>query len=212
MKSLDELMKPVMSIISTIFFGVIIGTAYQRFKTYKSNKVNVPHLLEIAKLLFPNTFDEFVSYLNLYLSDKEVFLLKYNYILKYYDPSHLKLLPPLHILYIFSESIKAVYFYDTVNDKNELNPELFIENLLNEKINWATTTTLREMVSIEEQDNREFIIKLFQTIDNDIQLLHKKMLFFDFGFDVFAFTIVDEEIFSKLLELSPDYFHGVESH
>jgi hypothetical protein len=161
-------------------------------------------------LLFQNEANRFQSYFELYSHDFEKFKTQYKTIFKKFCESDTDHVEPLDALYIFGRESDFFYLIDWHGEERMYEIEEYIENFLHKKRGWKNTDIVRSQSTLSHQRDGKFIVKLFHSIDSDLQEEDKRLLFLDLGGDSFIFTVVDISLFRKILTQAPGYFFSVE--
>ncbi len=168
--------------------------------------------LQIGKLLFQDYLDEFESYFNLYLHEKEEFIRRYSVmLLKNNEDAKLKDISPLEVIYAFADNKGIVHITDWRGEENENEIQDFIDRRVSSKPTWTNVDILRRGVDAEKQRDDKFIIHLLKGIDKDLIELNKKLVFFNLGWDAYVYTVVDLVAFKAILNKFSDHFHGTEN-
>jgi hypothetical protein len=197
-------------LIIAILTILIVG-AIQAFRNKKGNfLIKNSDLLEAGHLLFPNLRTDFEKFFNSFLNDKKTFLAENKELLEDYDSFELDKLKPLEVIYIFGDSKQKVWMTDWRGEENEREIENFIEDKLQIKTDWTNVNKLRKGADEEKQRDGEFIIDLLKTIDEDVKLLNKKLIFFDLAWDAYVYTVVDQTSQKTLTDKFGVLFHGTE--
>jgi hypothetical protein len=183
---------------------LVVASLIYLIKSPKKSRRNNSELLRVGTLIFQNHKEEFVSFYNLYLHDKKKFLVQ-----KEMEEFDLENLRPIDVLYIFGASKNLVHLIDWRGEEYEEDIETYIEDhLLKQKHTWTNASKLRLGVDEQKQRNGKFIVDLFKSVDNDLQAINQRILFFDLGSDAYAYTTLDSKTFDEIILNAPDSFHG----
>ncbi len=167
--------------------------------------------LQIGKLLFQDYLDEFESYFNLYLHEKEEFIRRYSVmLLKNNEDAKLKDISPLEVIYAFADNKGIVHITDWRGEENENENQEFIDTRVSNKPGWINVNTLRKGVDGRKQRDDKFTIDLLKAIDKDLLELNRKLVFFNLGWDAYVYTVVDLVDFQAILNKFSGHFHGTE--
>jgi hypothetical protein len=200
-----------MKYIVIVILTIIIVGGFQAFKNKKGNLfVSNTDLLEAGQLLFPKLKTEFEHFFLTFLKDKKTFLVDNAELLEDYDNFELDKLKPIEVIFIFGDSKENLWITDWRGEENEREIENFIENKLKIKSDWTNTRELRKGAFQEKHRDGEYIIDLFKTIDTDLETLGKRIIFIDFDWDAYVFTVVDQSTFKTLIEKFGTHLHGTE--
>jgi hypothetical protein len=171
-----------------------------------------PDFLQMGKLLFQDYQNEFESYYNLYLREKEEFIRRYRVmLLKNNKDAKLKDISPLEVIYAFADDKGIVHVTDWRGEENEEEIQEFIDRRVSNKSTWTNVNTLRRGVDAEKQRDDKFIIHLLKAIDKDLIELNRKLVFFNLGWDAYVYAVVDPVAFKTILNKFSDHFHGTEN-
>ena len=197
-------------IIIAILTILIVGSI-QAFRNKKGNfLIKNSDLLEAGQLLFPNLKTDFEKFYNPFLNDKKTFISENEELLEDYDNFELDKLKAIEVIYIFGDSKQKVWMTDWKGEENEREIENFLENKLQIKTDWTNVNELRKSANKEKQRDGKFIIDLLKTIDKDLELINKRMIFFDLGWDSYVFTVVDQTSQKTITDKFGTLFHGTE--
>jgi len=220
----------ILSIALLVVFGIVAGQLLKALSTawliaiviliaasailydYLEKKKNVREktgLLNLGDQLFTNYKDEFASFYSLYLTDQKKFITKNKKLLKDAKGLDLKNLKPIEALYLFADTKKLVYLVDWKGEDDAKETEQFIEELLKQEITWENTSNLRAGSIAGTQRDGKFIIHLFNAIDKDLQKINQGLLFFDLGWDAYAFTVFASKTAGEIIKCSKA-FHGAD--
>ncbi|WP_143785980.1 DUF6630 family protein [Ohtaekwangia koreensis] len=167
--------------------------------------------MQIGKLLFQDYLDEFESYFNLYLHEKEEFIRRYSVmLLKNNEDAKLKDISPLEVIYAFADNKGIVHITDWRGEENENEIQDFIDTRVLNKPSWTNVDTLRRGVDGEKQRDDKFTIDLLKAVDKDLLELNRKLIFFNLGWDAYVYTAVDLVAFQAILNKFSGHFHGTE--
>jgi len=173
-------------------------------KKKKKNHADI-NFLYVGELIFADCKDEFHEFFNLYLSNKKNFQLKYKLDLQ--GNTNLK---PIEILQAFGDFKQKLGLIDWRGEENINEIDKFIENQISKNLVWTDTVSLRASVDVSKQRDGQFIIKLFKSIDKDLQSIGYRLLFFDMEWDAYVFIPTSTEVFDKILEYAPSRFQSVD--
>ncbi len=173
-------------------------------------KTSQDELLEIGKYLFPDFYNEYATFINSYLKDEKTFIAEKEYLLSNYDNFELDKLKPLEAIYIFGDSRQKLHLTDWRGEENTEEIESFLKEKLQITTDWKNVNKLRERADKEKQRDENFIIDLLKTIDKDLKLLNKRMVFFDLGWDAYVYTVIDHTSYRLITNRFGALFHGTE--
>lgn len=197
-------------IVIAILTVIIVG-AIQAFRNKKGNfLMNNTDLLEAGQLLFPELKTDFEFFFNSFLKDKKTFLADNQELLEEYDNFELDKLKPIEVIYIFGDSKEKLWMTDWRGEENEKEIEIFLENKLQIKTDWRNVNEIRKGADEEKQRDGEFIIDLLKTIDKDLEILNKRLIFLDLGWDAYVYTVVDQSSNKTIIDKFGTLFHGTE--
>ena len=165
-------------------------------KSKKALTRNKSQYLELGKLLFKNYTNDFEVFYNSYLQGENEVISKS--------------LRPIETLQKFTEKKGLSLIIDWKGEENEGEIEEFINSRIEKTISWKNTTKLREYNTCDVTRDSKFIIRLFKTIDKDLEEIKKKLLFFELGTDTFIFTVTDTTTFRKIIKIESKDFYGTE--
>jgi hypothetical protein len=117
---------------------------------------------------------------------------------------------PIDLFYNFMEDKNQVLTVDWRGEENEGEIETFIESLNQEQIEWTKVNELIEGQLKRKVSDDKFIIKLFKSIDMDLQNINTRLLFLNIDGDSYVFTTVDTETYKKVLDNLGKEFYGVD--
>ncbi|MFT2011470.1 hypothetical protein ACMA1I_22550 [Pontibacter sp. 13R65] len=193
-------------IIFLVVFLVISG--FQLYKKKRVSADNKVDFLEIGKLIYQKHQKEFAIFFNLYQKNKKDFKEQEADLL---EESGIENPTPLEATYLFGSGRELLGYIDWRGEENENEVEEYVqEQLAGQEINWTYTKAIRKTSIGKDQGDGIFIISLFKEVDKDLNLLNKKLLFFDLGFDAYAFAVVDKITFDQIIQKAPNSFHGSE--
>jgi hypothetical protein len=211
-----QLIKQVFSALAKIIFilfkALILGIFHKIHKKFFNNLSHEDEktYLEIGNKLFIDDNSKFNKFFNLYLNDKSMFASKYKKILIEYTNFDIENLKPIEAFYIFADSKNILFQSDWKDEENESEIEVFIQQLIHQKIVWANTTSFRINTIAETQGKGTYIVGLLKSIDKDLQIINHKLLFFELDWDSYIYTAINQEKFDFVINNSTKYFHGIE--
>lgn len=219
----DEMIKRILEIITFPFYllfqfvffpfkilKIVIDDKRDRKKSNSeiNSKKNVD-LKELGKLLFPNhIWTEFEVFFNPFLSDKKRFISVNKDLLAAYDDFELDKLKAIEVIYIFGDSRQKLWITDWCGEENEREIEYFLEDKLQIKSNWTNVNKLRKITDEGKQRDGKFIIDLLKAIDRDLEVLNKRLIFFDLEWDAYVYTVVEQALYKTIIAKFGILFHG----
>ncbi len=213
---LDIVTFPFHLLYLIISFPFVIIKLFLTDKKEKSLKngsfsVNQIELLEFGQLLFPIHKNEFQNFFNSFISDKKRFLTENEELLKNYDNFELDKLKAIEAIYVFGDSKEQLWLTDWRGEENEREIENFLENKLQIKADWTNLNKLKSGVDQEKQRDGKFIIDVLKTVDKDLELMNKRIIFLDLGWDAYVYTVVDQSSFKTISDKFGKLIHGTEN-
>ncbi|REH00761.1 DUF6630 family protein [Flavobacterium aquicola] len=175
-----------------------------------SVKSNDKELIEIGTIIFPELKTDFETFFNTFLKDKKRFITENKELLEDYDNFKLGKLNPIEVIYIFGDSKEKLLMTDWHGEENEREIENFLENKLQIKTDLKNVNEIRKGVDKEKQRDGKFIIDLLKTIDKDLELLNKKLIFLDLDWDAYVYTVIDQVSYKTITDKFGTHFHGTE--
>ena len=183
-------------IIKLLFIGI--------FKRQSSKDTTVKFdIKQVGHLLFPDFKAEFENYITLYSENKKEFFKKYNE----YQTEDADL-TELNLIQSFGNMKDKLGFIDWKGEENELEIDEYIEGQVQKGIVWTNSNLLRKSISVDKQRDGKFIVKLFQAIDKDLQLINFRLVFLNMGWDAYIFLPVTQQTFDKIFEFAPNQFEN----
>ncbi len=194
----------------SIFIIIVVSAVLYDYLEKKKNAREKTGLLNVGEQLFANCNDEFAGFYNLYLSDQKKFITRNKKLLKDAEWPDSKNLKPIEVLYLFADAKKLVYLVDWKGEDDEKEIEQFIEELLKQEITWENTSKLRAGLVAGTRRDGKFIIELFKSADKDVQKINHRLIFFDLGWDAYAFTVIASKTAGEIVK-SSKAFQGADS-
>jgi len=167
----------------------------------KSNPTAEFDIKKVGHLLFPDLHKDFDAFLKLYTTDKTEFAKKYKEI-----QTDCADLSQLELIQSFGDINQKFSVIDWKGEEDEFKIEDFIQEQILQDIAWTNANSLRKSVAQDEQRDGKFIVKLFQAIDTDLQLLNFRLLFLNMSWDAYVFLPVSRQTFDKIFQLEPNQF------
>lgn len=197
-------------IISFPFIIIKLIHEDRKEKSIKHSSLNQIDFLEIGKLIFIDNKNEFQSFFNLFISDRETFLQTYNDALEDYSNFELNKINSLEALYIFGDIREQLIITDWKGEENEKEIESFFETNLKIESDWSNSNKLRSIIDERNRIEGKFIVELLKAIDSDLRLINKKILFLNLEWDAYVYTVVDKNSYNKITEKDNSSFYGTE--
>jgi hypothetical protein len=160
---------------------------------------------KIGELIFQNNIDEFNNLYNLYLNDHKGF----KRLKKEYKNFDIEKFEPIDIFFEFGNSKQLLLMTDWNGEENEKEIEIYLEEYLKQKLSWTNADNLIAQVKEEHRNKGEFIVDLFKALDEDLQTINKKLLFFDLG-DSYTYTVIDNKTYDEVISKSGKEIHGAD--
>jgi len=157
----------------------------------------------VGQLLYPDLTKDFDDFLNLYSKNKTEFRKKYKEVQT--DDNELS---EIELLQSFGDINQKLGFTDWKGEENEFEIVEYIEEQIQGEITWTNSASLRKSIAIDKQRDGKFILKLFQEIDKDLQLVDFRLIFLNMGWDAYIFLPVTQQSFDKVFELAPNQFEN----
>lgn len=176
----------------------------------KSKPIKDVELLQIGQLLFPKNSSEFETFFNFYLTDYKRFIYENQKLLNDYNNLEKDKLKATEVIYIYGNSKGFFLMTDWKGEENKREIEHFFETKLQIKIDWAYTNKLRESIVEEKCNDGKYITELLKTIDKDLAILDKKLIFLDLQWDAYVYTAIDQTLYHTITDKFGAYFHGME--
>lgn len=173
-------------------------------------KTTDEELIEIGIYLYPSLSNDYITFIRSYITDKKAFLIENKKVLEEYDNFELKNLKTIEVIYIFGDSKQKLWTTDWRGEENVREIENFLENSLQIETDWKNVNELRKDVEEEKQRDGEFIVDLLKTIDKDLGVLNKRILFLDLSWDAYVYTVVDQISYKTIIDKFNTLFHGSE--
>lgn len=158
---------------------------------------------QVGFLLFPDLKVEFENYLDLYKTNKSEFRKKYKE-----HQKDIEDFTELNLIQSFGDIKQKLGFIDWKGEENEFEIDEYIEGQVQKEITWTKSNLLRKSISVDKQRDGKFIVKLFQAMDKDLQLLNLRLIFLNMGWDAYIFLPVTQQTFDKIFELAPNQFEN----
>lgn len=195
------------SLTFAVLTFVVIG-AIQFFRNRKRNQLaGGSRFSEIGRLLYPDDAAGFDIFFTPYLTDPKKFIKEHEELLEEYDFDN-DAIKAIELLYIFGDSKEKVFMTDWRGEENPKEAEEFIERMMPVKPAWTNTSQLRANSKESDERDGDFIIDLFKTIDKDLSILGKKLIFYQLGWDAYVYTVVDSKTFGEITAKAPGDFVG----
>lgn len=175
-----------------------------------SNKTNDEGVIDIGTILFSELSNDYKTFIRLYLKDKKAFLIDNKNLLENYDIFELEKLKPIEVIYIFGDSKGKLWMTDWRGEENGREIKYFLEGQLQIKTDWKNVNEIRKGVDEERERDGKFIIDLLKTIDKDLAMLNKRLIFLDLGWDSYVYTVVDQVSYKTITDKFNTLFHGTE--
>jgi hypothetical protein len=195
------------SLTFAVLTFVVIG-AIQFFRNRKRNRLaKESSFSEIGRLLYPDHVAAFDTIFNAYLTDTKKFVRENEELLEEYDFDDGEI-KAIELLYIFGDMKEKVSMTDWRGEENSKEVEEFIERMMLVKPVWTNTNQLRANSKEDDERDGDFIIDLFKAIDKDLNVLDKKLIFYQLGWDAYVYTVVDSKTFKDIIAKAPGSFVG----
>lgn len=183
------------------YFGYVYGTIIDLIIAFafmyfvekhfdKLEKINKPAFLEVGKILFQKHENEFIAFYNSYLKEKN------------------STNRPIDILIEFAELKEIGLLIDWRGEENEFEIQEFISQQIKKQISWNNADLLRAKHGDKDLNDGDFVIKLFKSIDKDLNPHELKLLFLDSGGDSYYLMIVKNYIYQEVIDKKLNDFHG----
>mgnify|MGYP001449074055 CR=1 FL=1 len=185
---------------------LILGALFTGIFTKQKNTKNTKEKFDtkqVGQLLFPDLKADFEDYLTLYKTNKSGFRKKYKK-----HQKDIEDFTELNLIQSFGDIKQKLGFIDWKGEEDEFEIDHYIEGQVQKEITWTNSNLLRNYISIDKQRDGKFIVKLFQAMDKDLQLLNFRLIFLNMGWDAYIFLPVTQNTFDKLFELAPNQFES----
>ncbi len=190
--------------VSIIFCLILVASFIIDLVGKRKNKEKNVGFLKAGELIFSNHKDEFNAFFKWYLNDQKGFVAHKPTIVTKYSNLDFGDLKPIEVLYIFGDSKSLVQVIDWKGEENEKEIITFLDMALGNKHSWENA-----LKWYERSSNNALVASLFKAIDKDLQKLKQRLIFFELGWDAYAFANISSSDFTEVTRKFPESFYGV---
>ncbi|MFD2823964.1 hypothetical protein ACFS5M_09800 [Lacinutrix iliipiscaria] len=190
--------------IITILIMAFTVSLCLSFKNSSKSPINdKDDFIKIAKILYPEYADDIENCFQLFVDNTSKFEENYSELINdfYITPGESTL---IDLLYAYGDSKNKVVYIDWRGEENKGEIEEYITDILNTEVDFSETENFRSKSKDLDQRDGEFILELFNKINEDLNKEGMTLAFFNIEWDAYGFTIISLENFAKIKTIKKD--------